>query len=89
VARHLEHRIGYETRITILGHVQRGGSPTAFDRILALRMGARAVDTLLSGEHGVMMALKRGEVVSVPLSDALSKKKTIDLSLYELALILS
>ncbi|RKX46138.1 MAG: 6-phosphofructokinase [Thermotogae bacterium] len=89
VARHLEHRIGYETRITVLGHIQRGGSPTAYDRILASRMGYEAVKTLLEGEHGVMMALQRGKMVRVPYSEALEHRKELDMTYYEMSLILS
>lgn len=89
VARHLEHRIGYETRITVLGHIQRGGSPTAYDRILASRMGYEAVKTLLDGEHGVMMALQRGKMVRVPYAEALARKKELDMTYYEMSLILS
>ncbi len=89
VARHLEHRIGYETRITILGHVQRGGTPTVFDRLLGLRMGARAVDALLEGKSGIMIALKEGKITEVPLMEALKREKKVDQSLYDLAVILS
>ncbi|HBU00170.1 MAG TPA: 6-phosphofructokinase, partial [Thermotoga naphthophila] len=89
VARHLEYRIGYETRITILGHVQRGGSPTAFDRRLALSMGVEAVDALLDGEVDVMIALQGNKLVRVPIMEALSTKKTIDKKLYEIAYMLS
>ncbi len=89
VARHLEHRIGYETRITILGHVQRGGTPTVFDRLLGLRMGARAVDALLEGKAGIMICLKEGKITEVPLMEALKREKKVDPNLYELAKILS
>jgi 6-phosphofructokinase 1 len=89
VARHLEHRIGYETRITILGHVQRGGSPTSFDRLLASRMGAEAVKALLRGETSVMTALHGTSIVTVPLQGVLEKKKQLDMSLVELVKILS
>jgi len=89
VARHLEHRIGYETRITILGHIQRGGSPTAFDRILASRMGYEAVSALLNGKHNIMVGLQRGKMAHVPLEEALSKKKPLDMSYYDMSLLLS
>lgn len=89
VARHLEHRIGYETRITILGHIQRGGSPTAFDRLLASRMGFAAVDTLLRGESYVMTALQGGKIVTVKLDEVLKEKKRLDMDLVKLASILS
>lgn len=89
VARHLEYKIGYETRITILGHIQRGGIPTFFDRELALRMGVEAVNALLEGEVDTMIALQGTEYVRVPLANVLSTKKKLDLRLYELAYLLS
>jgi 6-phosphofructokinase 1 len=89
VARHLEHRIGYETRITILGHIQRGGSPTAFDRLLASRMGVAAVDALMRGESGVMTALQGGKITTVKLDEVLKEKKRLDMELVKLAGILS
>jgi len=89
VARHLEHRIGYETRITILGHIQRGGSPTAFDRLLASRMGVAAIDSLVKGESYVMTALQSGSIVTVKLDEVLKAKKKLDMDLVKLAAILS
>lgn len=89
VARHVEHRIGYETRITILGHIQRGGSPTAFDRVLASRMGYASVKALETGEAGTMIALQGGKMQKVPLEKVLAQKKPIDLELVEIAKILS
>ncbi len=89
VARHLEHRIGYETRITILGHIQRGGSPTAFDRLLASRMGVAAVDALMNGESYVMTALQGGKIVTVKLDEVLKEKKRLDMDLVKLAGLLS
>ena len=58
------------TRVTIIGHLQRGGSPTAFDRVLASRMGVRAVEALLEGESGKMVGIRNQEMVLCPLSDA-------------------
>ncbi len=89
VARHLENRTGYETRVTILGHIQRGGSPSAFDRLLACRLGSSATEALLNGQNGVMMGLQSDGIVSVDLSEALQTKKELDLELYKLANILS
>jgi len=89
VSRHLEHKIGYETRITILGHVQRGGSPSAFDRILATRMGLHAVKSVMDGQFGVMISLKSNEMVRVPYSEILSNKKKLNMNLYELSYVLS
>ncbi|AEH51922.1 6-phosphofructokinase [Pseudothermotoga thermarum] len=89
VAKNLQDKIGYETRISILGHIQRGGSPSAFDRLLATRMGAEAVKALLDGEKCVMIGLKMGKMVRVSLEKVIGRKKELDLSLYDLALILS
>ncbi len=89
VAKNLQDRIGYETRVTILGHIQRGGSPTAFDRILATRMGAEAVKALLEGKSCHMMALQFGKIVPVPMEQVLKEKKTLDMTLYQLAHLLS
>jgi len=89
VARHVEHRIGYETRITILGHIQRGGSPTAFDRVLASRMGYASVKSLEKGDSGIMLALHGGKIVGVSLEEVLSHKRELDMELVEMAKILS
>lgn len=89
VSRHLEHKIGYETRITILGHIQRGGSPSAFDRILATRMGLHAVKSVLEGQFGVMIGLQANEMVRVPYETVLKKNKTINMDLYEISYLLS
>ena len=85
----IKERTGFETRVTILGHIQRGGSPSAFDRILASRMGALAVDALIDRKSGVMVAYDKGEYVLKPLTVAFSRKKEIDLEEYRLADILS
>ncbi|MDQ7819661.1 MAG: 6-phosphofructokinase [Armatimonadota bacterium] len=81
-----EHRerLGYELRATILGHVQRGGAPTAFDRLLATRTGAAAVDLLVEGTDGVMVGLRRGEIDTTPLAEVAANKKTLDLRLLSL-----
>ncbi|MEA3344991.1 MAG: 6-phosphofructokinase [Chloroflexota bacterium] len=80
----LERReeVGFDVRTTILGHVQRGGAPTAFDRILATRMGQAAVELLMNGEHGVMVGLQGSEIVPAPLEEVISTVKELDLSLY-------
>jgi 6-phosphofructokinase 1 len=82
-------RLGFELRATTLGHVQRGGAPGAFDRLLATRLGAAAVDHLDRGEHGILMGLLAGEIAATPLSDVASKKKPLDLRLLELGRILA
>jgi len=82
-------RTGLETRVTVLGHIQRGGAPTAWDRILASRMGARAVELLLEGKAGYMVGLVRGEIGALDLDRVLEGEKTIDMGLYELAGVLA
>jgi len=89
VAKNLQDRIGYETRVSILGHIQRGGSPTVFDRVLASRMGAEAVKALMEGEKCVMTALQLGKIVRVPITEVLKEKKALDMSLYKLVHLLS
>ena len=82
VAEELEARTGYETRVTILGHIQRGGTPTAFDRVLATRFGIAAIDAVHDGAFGQMVALAAGQIVRVPLADAVTELKTVDPQLY-------
>jgi len=89
VSRHLEHKIGYETRITILGHVQRGGSPSAFDRILATRMGLHAVNAVMEGDFGKMIALSANQMARIPYEEILDKKKELNMDLYKLSYLLS
>lgn len=81
----IEKQSGTETRVTILGHIQRGGSPTAFDRVLATRYGVAAADLLHKGEFGRMVALQSSKITSIPLSDMVGKIRTVDLDLYEVA----
>lgn len=69
--------LGFHTRVTILGHIQRGGRPTAFDRLLATRLGVKAVEALLAGETNQMVGLASGEIALTPLEDVVSKTKTI------------
>ncbi|NLL51186.1 MAG: 6-phosphofructokinase [Peptococcaceae bacterium] len=79
VAEDLEGLIGLETRVTVLGHIQRGGSPNAYDRVLATRYGTAAIDAVIAGETGKMVALKGTEIVTVPLAEAVSHLKKIPL----------
>jgi phosphofructokinase-like protein len=81
----IERRTGYETRVTILGHVQRGGTPVAFDRVLATRFGVAAMEAAAAGRFGAMVALHAGDIVEVPLEDALREPKLLDPSLYATA----
>ena len=85
VAREIEKRTGFETRTTVLGHLQRGGSPTVFDRILATRTGAAAVDYIKQGKFGYMGALKGTEIVPVRLKDVVARTRTVDMDLWRLA----
>ncbi|MDP3723338.1 MAG: ATP-dependent 6-phosphofructokinase [Candidatus Omnitrophota bacterium] len=83
----IEQRTGYETRVTVLGHLQRGGSPTAFDRILGTRFGVKAVELVLEGTFGVMVSLQGNRVVAVALEEGTSRLKTVDMELYNIAKI--
>jgi phosphofructokinase-like protein len=83
--RQIEDITGYETRVTILGHTQRGGTPTAFDRVLATRFGIAAIDAANERDDGVMVALRGTAIERVPLSDAVGELKTLDPELYETA----
>ena len=76
IAQEIESRTGFETRVTILGHVQRGGTPTAFDRVLATRFGIAAIDAVHDGAFGQMVALQCGEIVRVPLQEAVGSSSS-------------
>jgi 6-phosphofructokinase 1 len=80
---------GVESRITVLGHVQRGGSPTAFDRILASRMGTAAVKALSEGESGVMIGLGGRRTGYVPLNEVVGQVRSLDPDIYEMAEVLA
>jgi 6-phosphofructokinase 1 len=81
----IETRTGFETRVTVLGHVQRGGSPTAYDRILATRFGLKAADLVEAGEFGQMASLRGSDVVSVSLREATAQLKTVTDDWYDVA----
>jgi 6-phosphofructokinase 1 len=83
--REIEQRTGFETRVTILGHVQRGGSPVAFDRVLATRFGVAAMDAAAAGRFGMMVGLRGTKILEVPLEEALREPKLLDPELYETA----
>jgi 6-phosphofructokinase 1 len=92
LAKHFEEhreRIGFELRVVKLGHIQRGGTPGAFDRILGTRMGAAAVEYLEQSRFGVLMGLNRGEITATALQDVVGKKKPLDPKLLRLAGILA
>jgi ATP-dependent phosphofructokinase / diphosphate-dependent phosphofructokinase len=83
--RKIEELTGFEARTTILGHVQRGGTPTAYDRVLATRFGVAAMDAAAGGRFGRMVALRGGEIIEVGLREALSEPKLLDPKLFETA----
>src|SRR2546425_1819297 len=85
LAREIEHRTGFETRVTVLGHVQRGGSPTARDRVLATRFGLKAADLVHEGRFGRMAALQGDRIVDVSLEEATRELKTVPEDWYQVA----
>lgn len=85
IGKEIEKRTGLETRVVVLGHQQRGGSPTVFDRILATKFGIAAIDLVKDGKFGQMVALQGNKIVSVPIKEAVSKPKRVDPKLYEMA----
>lgn len=85
LANEIESRTGFETRVTVLGHVQRGGTPTSFDRVLATRFGIAAIDAVHDARWGTMVALQAGEIVTVPLAEAVGTLKLVDPALYDVA----
>jgi ATP-dependent phosphofructokinase / diphosphate-dependent phosphofructokinase len=85
LGKEIEKRMKIETRVVVLGHLQRGGSPTAFDRILATRFGIGAIDLVHEKKFGNMVALQANKIVAVPLKDVIGKRKTVDLELYKIA----
>jgi 6-phosphofructokinase 1 len=92
LAEHFEahkKQIGFDMRMTTLGHVQRGGTPGAFDRLLATRLAAAAVDCLERGEHGRLIGMLQGEVTATPLTEVVGKPKLIDLGLLKLQKVLA
>ena len=78
LSKEIEKRTGYETRAVVLGHIQRGGSPSAFDRVLATRYGLGAIDMVHRGEFGCMAALRANKIVTIPLKEAISRNRTVD-----------
>jgi 6-phosphofructokinase 1 len=92
LAQHFEQekgRLGFDLRVTTLGHVQRGGAPGAFDRLLATRLAAAATDQLARGEHGRLLGLMRGEIRATPLDEVVGVPKGIDLGLLQLQKVLA
>ena len=89
LSKELEEKTGIETKVTVLGHVQRGGVPTVFDRLMASRMGNQAVKLLKNGRTGIALGLKCNEIIKLNMEDALKIPKRIDKEIFEIADILS
>ncbi len=87
VANAVEEATSYETRVTVLGHLQRGGTPTAFDRVLGTRFGIAAIDLVHAGDFGKMVSLQGNEIVAIPLAEAVNQLKVVDQELYDLATV--
>jgi ATP-dependent phosphofructokinase / diphosphate-dependent phosphofructokinase len=85
LAREIEKRTGFETRSVVLGHIQRGGSPSAFDRVLATRYGLGAIDMVHRGEFGQMAALRGNKIISIPLTEAISSNRKVDKEILDAA----
>ena len=85
LATEIEKRTGYETRVSVLGHIQRGGTPTAFDRILGTRFGVKAVELVKNRRFSRMVALAGNKIIDVPIEEAVSALKTVDMELYDMA----
>ncbi|MFC1666655.1 6-phosphofructokinase [Candidatus Omnitrophota bacterium] len=81
----IEKKTGFETRVTVLGHIQRGGTPTAFDRVLGARFGVKTMELVLKKDYGKMAALNGNKIEAVSLKKAVSKLKTVDMELYDIA----
>nr|WP_041455145.1 6-phosphofructokinase [Anaerolinea thermophila] len=84
-----EMNVGFDTRVTVLGHVQRGGKPTAFDRFLATRFGVKAIEFLLSGQTGVMTALTGRDITPIPLATVVNNRRTLSEEYIKMARILA
>lgn len=87
VANAVEEATSYETRVTVLGHLQRGGTPTAFDRVLGTRFGIAAIDLVHANDFGKMVSLQGNEIVAIPLAEAVDQLKVVDQELYDLATV--
>ena len=85
VGEEIEKRTGYETRVTVLGHLQRGGTPTAFDRVLGTRFGIAAIDLVAAGDFGMMVSLQGNQVVPIPLAEGVGELKMVGEDLFDIA----
>jgi len=87
VAKLIEQKTGYETRVSVLGHIQRGGTPTAYDRLIGTQFGVKAVELVKEGKFGHMVSLRENKLQAVEIKEAVKQHKTIDMDLYEMAKI--
>ena len=87
LAAEIEDRTGYEARMTQLGHLLRGGTPSAYDRVIATRFGVEAIDAVHEGDFGVMVALRGTDVLRVPLAEGVVELKTVDQRLFDTAAV--
>ena len=87
LSKRIEERTGFETRCVVLGHIQRGGTPTAFDRVLATRFGGKAFERVMKKKFGYMASLSGTDIVEVPIEKAVGELKTVDMRFYEIAKI--
>jgi 6-phosphofructokinase 1 len=85
LSREIEKRTGFETRTVVLGHIQRGGSPSAFDRVLGTRYGIGAIDLVHRGEFGQMVSLKGNSITSIPLQEAIATNRKVDQEMLDVA----
>jgi 6-phosphofructokinase 1 len=85
VASEIEKLTGFESRSVVLGHIQRGGSPTAYDRVLATRYGLGAIDMVHRGEFGQMSALRGNRIISIPLAEAIASNRVVDREILDVA----
>lgn len=89
IGKQIQEKTNFDTRVSVLGHIQRGGSPTAFDRVLASRLGAKAVELLIAGKGGRAVGIENNQLVDYDIIEALGRKHTIDLDLLKLSKELS
>ncbi len=87
LAEEIEKQTGFETRVTVLGHLQRGGTPTTFDRVLGTRFGVKAVELVLKKDYGKMVSLQGNKIEPVPINEAVGSFKFVDMELYKIAKI--
>lgn len=85
IAQVIEEKTGYETRVSVLGYIQRGGTPSAYDRLIGTRFGVGAVELIKEEKYGYMVSLHNNMIQSVPIAAAIEKRKTIDMDIYEMA----